>query len=165
MTKLLAVMTLAALALVIACGGGERLTVREYAEACGDLITDTESVPSALDALENAVSGMKKLNPPEELQRLHDLQVDAAEFGLKSIKEVGLEGLMEDMAELNEEAEELSETEAEKRLSKLMERMEGMQEGFEKFEAESEKFEAEVEEATSDLSPTTRGILSDEGCQ
>ena len=159
MPRISMVLVLVTLIALVACGGGQRMTVQEYATACERLGDEFESEDISLAAasLEYALAEAKEWNPPEELQRLHKLQIEGAEAGIKALKDTGLLDLMQEFeeAQQNDDQERLLELmveigEMEDRMDALQERMEGMEE--------------DVAQAQADLSPETRQILEDAGC-
>ena len=154
--------------------GGDALTVGEYATACGDIVEslnrfdevfESANVSDALDAVEDAVSDLRKLKPPEELKLLHATRIDMLQFTSKAIKDLGIDDLFNDLAEMEKDAEDLSESEAMKRMADLAERMESWEEEIEKLEPEIERLDTELEEAESELSPATQEILYSQGCE
>ena len=159
MPRISMVLVLVTLIALVACGGGQRMTVQEYATACERLGDNFAFEDISMDAssFEDFLSEVKKWNPPEELQRLHKLKIERAEAGIKALKDTGLLDLMQEFeeAQQNDDQERLLQLmveigEMEDRMDALQERMEGMEE--------------DVAQAQADLSPETRQILEDAGC-
>ena len=150
------------------------MTVSEYAEACGNIVERLEEsgdifdssgdFSSGFDVIDDALSDLKKLNPPQELDRVHTVVVETLQFTSTEFKDVGLFDLMEDMAEMEKDTEELSESEAMKRMADFEERMESVVAEMERLGPEIDRLESELEEAASELSPATRDILDAGRC-
>ena len=176
MTKFLGLLILASLVAVFACGGDQPLTVREYAEACADLQTgfedsDLDSMDSAaavstvLDYLETTLSNLRNLNPPKELERVHEAMRETYTFIQEFLNDSGIVELAEDVEEWETDAEVLSEAEALSHARDLMERMAEYAEKVEEFESELDELSENMVEAATELSPETLEALEDEGCQ
>ena len=166
MSKLLMALSLAIITTVIACGGGggPRLTVEEYADACGALGDDLDSVAgldedvsSGLKAVEDAVAEAKRWNPPEELQEFHDATVRSGEGAIKALKETGALDLMREFEKAAEEEDEV-------KVLELMGRMAELEDDMARFDDQMSALNDEVERAQENLSPETRQILADADC-
>ena len=166
MPKLLIALSLAIMATVTACGGGDgsRMTVEEYAAACeatGDdlnsMASFDEDASSSLKAVEEALAEVRRWNPPEELQEFHDATVRAGEGAINAIKETGFIDLMQEF----EKAEEEEDT---ARLLELMEQMAEVEDAMVRFDDEMSALEDEVVRAVENLSPDTREILAAANC-
>ncbi len=158
MPRISTVLVLVTLIALVACGGGQRMTVQEYATACGglgDKFRSESLSPGA--ALQDALAEAKKWNPPEELQRLHELQIEGAEAGIKALKDTGLSDLLQ-------EFEEAQQNDDQERLLELMAQMGEAQDGMDALGERMEELEEDHAQAERDLSPETRQILEDAGC-
>lgn len=174
MPKILGVLILAALAVVLACGGGgERLTVREYAEECGDLggqtssfnldlddiVEDSDDSEEAIEEIRDFIREYKKLNPPASLQDLHDARLELMDF----LDDETLP-ILEDALSLVEDALSALEDGDEDELEKLQEEFEEFEDAFEDLEEELDELAAEAEEQFEDLSSRNQEILEDSDC-
>ena len=108
------VLVLVTLIALVACGGGQRMTVQAVATACGgleDKFDTSEDIFSDAAFAEYFQAETQKWNPPEELQRLHKLQIEGAEAGIKAMKDTGILDLMQEFeeAQQNDDQERLLE--------------------------------------------------------
>ena len=160
MSKLLIAVSLAIVATVIACGGGgPRMTVQEYADACealGDQL-DQDDVSSGISAIEDALDEVKQWNPPEELQEYHDIGVEGMEATVTALKDTGA-------LELFEEMEKAQEEEDVERALELMEQAAELEDELVRFDDQMTELSDELERARENLSPATREILDNAGC-
>ena len=160
MFKVLMALSLAIVTTVVACGGGPRMTVEEYAAACevlGNKLDDLDSVSSGIDALEDAVAEVKRWNPPEELQEFHEARVRFMDASIDALKDTGLFELMEDL-------EKASEEEDPDKMLELMGEMSELEDKVSELEDEMAELEEETERTEEALSPATRQILADADC-
>ena len=164
---LLALVALLALVTGIACGG-ERMTVREYAQAHAE---SGEEYVDYVDYIEGAdeslLSGegieefkaflgkLKKLHPPEELELYHNLTVAVMEKSIE-VMELYLEHPFADLAERMQEMEE----------EELEQVFQTREQEFEEWEQELlelsdqlEELNRELDKARAGLSLQTREIL------
>ena len=158
MPRISIVLVLVTMIPLVACGGGQRMTIQEYATACGglgDKFASDSLSPGA--ALEDALAEAKQWNPPEELQRLHELLIEGYEAGIKALKDTGLLDLMQ-------EFEEAQQNDDQERLLELMAEMEEAQDGMDALGEQMEEVEEDIAQAERDLSPEARKILEDVGC-
>ena len=163
MSKLLIALSLAIITTAAACGG-DRMTVEEYADACGALGDDLDSVAgldedvsSGLKAVEDAVAEAKRWNPPKELQEFHDATVRSGEGAIKALKETGALDLMR-------EFEKAAEEEDEAKVLELMGRMAELEDDMARFDDQMSALNDEVERTQENLSPDTRQVLADANC-
>ena len=179
MKKMLSVIVLALLVTVVGCSD-EPLTLEEYAEACGNLLTewdnldfgnlevDVANVDEASEvfwnAVDDAASGLKELKPPDELQDFHEMITEVIDFSLRVNQEAGMRQYGEAVFELAIEEEELSELEMARRQAEIIVMWEEMARELEKYSEESEEYLAAFEESKAALSPTTLEILETAGC-
>ena len=159
MPRISTVLVLVTLIALVACGGGQRMTVQEYATACERLGDNFAFEDISMDAssLEYALAEAKKWNPPEELQRVHESRVEAVEATLNGLKDAGF-------LELLQELQEAGENDDQERLLEVMVEVGEMEDSMDALEARMEGLEEDVAQAERDLSPETRQILEDAGC-
>ena len=94
-TRILTIALVVALVAVQGCGNG-RLNVEEYALACGEIGAETDrrmaeisfNYPELAGVVQESADSMKRLNPPQDLQTLHDLRVEALEVILSTVNEM-----------------------------------------------------------------------------
>ena len=94
-TRVLTIVLVVAFVAVQGCGNG-RLSVEEYAVACGEIGAETDrrmaeisfNYPELAGVVQESTDSMKRLNPPQELQTLHDLRVEALEIILSTVNEM-----------------------------------------------------------------------------
>ena len=160
MPKLLIALSLAIMVTVIACGGGgPRMTVQEYADACealGDQL-EQDNVSSGISAIEDALDEVKRWNPPEELQEYHDVGVRGMEATVTALKDTGA-------LELFEEMEKAQEEEDVERALELMEQAAELEDELARFDDQMTELTDELERARENLSPATREILDNADC-
>ena len=174
MSKMIALLILAALSAVLACGGSEALTVREYAEECGDLgvqlsnfsldlddiyIDDPDDSEEALEEIQDFFREYKRLNPPASLQDLHDARVELMDF-----LDAEMLAILEDALSLMEDALSALEDGDEDELQEIQEEMEAFEDEIEDLEEEFDELVAEAEEEFEDLSSRNQEILEDSDC-
>lgn len=175
MPKVLGALILAALAAVLACGGGgDRMTVREYAEECGDLgvrvsgfdldlddiySEDPDDSEEGIEELRDFFREYKRLNPPASLQDLHDARVELMDFLDDEVLPI-----LEDALSLVEDALSALEDGDEDELEKIQEEAEEFEDEFEDLEEEFDELVAEAEERFEDLSSRNQEILEDSDC-
>ena len=160
MFKGVIVLSLTIVMMVVACGGGSRMTVEEYAAACeelGNKLDDLEldSASSRIDAIEDAVTELKRWNPPEELQEFHEARVRFMDASIDALKDTSLFELMLERAAKEEDAEKLPE---------LMGEMSELEDRMSELKDEMAELEEEAERTQEALSPATRQILADADC-
>ncbi len=119
-----------ALAAIVACQP-ERLTVEEYSKACGDLtsavwdlydlivfrsaaIAEGISVAEAMEEFEGTIADFKELKPPEDLERLHELYVEAPELARQGL-------IVSKLLEFAEKLEELENLDPEEESDRIEE--------------------------------------------
>jgi len=174
MPKVLGVLILATLAAVLACGG-DRLTAREYAEACNDLGGQVSSldnldidavysespddVDAAFEDIRDVIQEYKRLNPPNSLQDLHDARVEGMDF-----LDDEMLPLLQDALSHMEDAFSAMEDGDEDELGKIQEEMAELEEEIEALEDELDGLTEAAEEAFEDLSPRNQEILQDADC-
>ncbi len=158
MPRISLVLVMAALMTLIACGGGQRMTVEEYASACASL---EDQIPSGdsfeFGFMEAVLDEIKSWNPPAELEEFHRLNVKAGELTIGALSNSGL-------LELMEEIEEAQQNEDVERMMELVEEMGQLESGMEELEDEMTDLQNEVDRARQQISPETFGILQDSGC-
>ena len=167
-----------ALAAVIACGGaGEQLTVREYAEACGDLEIgfsssvdlddlfsvgdpdDIDEFEAAIEEIEDLIQEYKDLNPPDSLQDLHEARVDVLDFIEKEMLD-----FIRDVFPLLKDAFSAMEDGDWDELEKLEEEFTELEDEVGSIEDDFEELVADADEVFDDLSSRNREILRDNDC-
>ena len=178
MNKLAVFLVLLGLFAMVACGG-DRLSLDEYAEECGDLADElndgfdlganpSSSVTDIFEDFEEAINDFTTLNPPEDLERLHELYVEASETALSAIQDSDLVKFVEELQELEDDIEDLDYDDQMDRMEDFQDdwedRLDEMEESFEDIEDQMEDFEEDIEEELDDLHPDDYEILSDEGC-
>ena len=172
MARLLGVLTILIAIAAAACDDG-RLSVEEYAEACGDLgesvgqglgVEVVEDFSDAIDFLEDTLDGLQELNPPEELERLHSLKVAGSELALGVLREVGIADLEDAEEELAAMSEEERQERSQEIMQELMDRLSRMEEALLKLETELTTLQSQITKEQDALSPETYGILAKEGC-
>ena len=168
MSKVFIALLLVTIATVIACGGGggdgPRMTVEEYAAACEEISNKfddeggtEEDLSSVFNVIENVVTEIKQLNPPEELQEFHETRIRSLSTMVDLIEDSGF-------LELMRELEEASEEEDGARVMELMGEMAELGDKAQDLENEMAALEAETERTEEALSPATRQILADADC-
>ena len=158
MPRISLVLVMAALMTLIACGGGQRMTVEEYAAACAGLEDQFPSGDSfEFSSMEDVLGEIKSWNPPAELEEFHRLNVKAGELTIGALSNSGL-------LELMEEIEEAQQNEDVERMMELVEEMGQLESGMEELEDEMTDLQNEVDRARQQISPETFGILQDSGC-
>ena len=172
MARLLGFLVLLTLAAAVACGDG-RMSVSEYAMACGALgddidqgtvLGDVSDFSGAISFLEASLDRLEELNPPEELQRLHELKVTGSELALSVLKEIGFDDLQADQQEFESMSPEEQAKRSEEVMKSLVVRLEVMEEAFERLEEGLGDLQAQVVEEQGKLSPETYEIMTREGC-
>ena len=173
--RMFAVLILAALVTVLACGGGgDQLTAREYAEACGELeglnfdlslgsgglgFDDSDDPEEEIGAIRDFIQEYKRLNPPDSLQDLHDARLEFMDF-----MDDKLLPLVDDLIPLAEDAMSAREDGDEDELERIEEEAQEILYQFENLQDEMvELAEAEAEEFGS-LSSRNQEILEDADC-
>lgn len=171
--KMITFLILAALAAVLACGG-DRMTVREYAEECGDLggyasgfnldleafdFEDFDDFGDLSDELRDYFQEYKSLNPPDSLQDLHDARVEVMDF----MDDEALP-LLEDVFSILEDVASAAADRDEDELEKIQEELEEMEDEFEDLEDEGDRLVEAADEEFEDLSSRNREILRDSDC-
>ena len=166
-------MTALVLLLLAAAGCGDgRLSVEEYAIACGDLgeavdqgvgIEDASDFSQAIDILEESLDGLQELEPPEELQRLHELKVAGSELAFSVLNEIGFDDLQEEEDLANLSPEERLER-SEQVMQNLVLRLTIMERALERLEEGLADLQVAVLEEQESLSPETYEIMVREGC-
>ena len=162
MFKVLIVLSLAIIAIMIACGGGSssRMTVEEYASTCKELINrieDTDSLATAFSGIDVIAEEMKRWNPPAELQEFHDTRVESLETVVDTLKDMAF-------FELLEELENASEDEDPEKILELMGDIMKLEDELSGVEDKMAEMEQELERTEASLSPATRQTLADADC-
>ena len=172
MTRVLGVLILLALLGVSACGDG-RMSVEEYAIACGELgqsldsglgVGVVENFSGAVAFLEDTLAGLEALEPPEELERLHQLKVAGSELALGVLREVGIADLEATEQELAGMSQEERSERSEEMMQDLMDRLSRMEEALLRLETELTDLQGQIAEEQNRLSPEDYGYLAKEGC-
>lgn len=141
-------------------GGGQRMTVEEYAAACVSLdqrFPDDEFELTGFSMLDDIVDEVKSWNPPEELAQFHEVYVRTLDAAFGIFRETGILDLLEDLAE----AEQSEDSE---RMMELFADMAELESEMAGFEAEMAALEEEVSQAVRAISPETRAVVEDAGC-
>ena len=161
MSRVFTVVVLMAVVFVVACGGGSRMTVEEYAAACVKL---EQSFPdSALDGpagfgeLEGIIGELKSWNPPEVLAQFHNTYVPAMDTGFRALRESGVLELMEEIAQAERDEDP-------ERMMELFEEMGALEGAMERFDADMSGLEKELEQAAREVPPQARQVLAGAGC-
>ena len=173
-----------ALAAIVGCQP-ERLTVEEYAKACGDLannmrdrydlivfrsaaIAEGISVAEAMEEFEDTIADFKELNPPEDLERLHELYVEGQEFA----RQVLIDSTLLELAEFAEKLEGLENLDpdeesdrTEEVLKQLMDYEEDIIEYSEGITAKRDHLRDQIAAEEDGLSPAHYDNLVGEGCE
>ncbi len=159
MSRTSLVFVMVALMTLIACGGGgQRMTVEEYAVACAGLEDQFPSGDSfEFGFMEDVLDEIKGWNPPAELEEFHRLNVKAGELTIGALSDSGLLELMEEM-------EETQQNEDVERMMELVEEMGQLESAMEELEDEMTDLQNEVDRARQQISPQTFEILQDSGC-
>ena len=178
MNKLAVFLVLLGLFAMVACGG-DRLSLDEYAEECGDLADElndgfdlgsnpSSNVTEVLEDFGDAINDFKNLNPPADLDRVHELYAEASEFALSAIQDSDLIEYLEEFGELQEDIEDLDFDDQMERMEDFQDdwedRLDELEDSFEDYEDELEDIQDEMEEELDDLHPDDLEVLSDEGC-
>ena len=172
-----------ALAAIVACQP-ERLTVEEYAKGCGNLtnavrdsydlivfrslaVAEGISVAEAMEEFEDTIADFKELKPPEDLERLHELYVEAPELARQGL-------IVSKLLEFAEKLEELENLDPEEESDRIEEGLKQLidQELEEEIGKEIEDIIAKMDHlrdqiaAEEDgLSPAHYDNLVEEGCE
>jgi hypothetical protein len=158
MSRISLVLVMAALMTLIACGGGQRMTVEEYAAACAGLEDQFPSGDSfEFGFMEAVLDEIKSWNPPAELEEFHRLNVKAVEFAIGALSD---SRLLEMMGEI----EEAQQNEDVERRMELVEEMGQLLESAMELEDEMTDLQNEIDRARQQISPKTFEILQDSGC-
>lgn len=173
MPRILGALILAVLAAILACGGAEQLTVREYAEECGDLgvrvsganldlddiFEDPDDSEEAIERIRDVLREYKRLNPPASLQEFHDARVEAFDF-----LDSEMLPILEDTFSLMEDTLSALEDGDVDELEEIQEKFEEYEDEIEDLEEEFDELVAEAEEEFEDLSSRNQEILEDSDC-
>ena len=180
MRRIILVLILASLAVSIACGG-QRLSVDEYAEECGDVADElddgfnidvyyADDLVETFEAIEDALEVFKSLNPPEEVEYLHNLKVEAAELALKGLRDTDFLNLSKELSEILEEIED-EDLDYDDRRDKMEDfedkwedKIDEMEDKFDEYEDELNDLRREIREEEEYLDSDVYEDLSDEGC-
>ena len=172
MSRLLCFATILALLLASACGDG-RMSVEEYAMACGALGDSVDSglgldvvsnFSEAIQFLEETLNGLEELEPPEELERLHELKIAGSELALAVLREVGFDDLEAAEEELAALPPEERQERAEEVMQELMERISRMEEALLRLETELVELQSQIMSEQENLSPSAYEIMARERC-
>ena len=169
MLKVLSVLSIAIVAMGVACGGDSRMTVKmtveEYAAACEALsnqhglfnlmetLVETEDInPQQLDAIEDSIAEARLWTPPTELEELHEVIVRVSGLLLSAIRESGLLELLRDLRESQEEDDIAKAIELSGELAQRQE------------VKKVTEVETEIFRILQDLSPASIEILANSNC-
>ena len=172
-----------ALAAIVACQP-ERLTVEEYAKACGDLANNMRdrydlilfrsaavaagiSVAEAMEEFEDTIADFKELKPPEDLERLHELYVEAPELARQGL----IVSKLLEFAEKLEELENLDPDEESDRIEEGLKQLidqeleEEIGKEIEDIIAKMDRLRDQIAAEEDGLSPAHYDNLVGEGCE
>ena len=158
------------------------MTVEEYAKACGDLTNAMRdsydlivfrsaavaagiSVAEAMEEFEDTIADFKVLNPPEDLERLHELYVEAPEL----VRQGLFDSKLLEYAEKLEELENLDPDEESDRIEEsfkqLMDQQEEMAKEYEDIIDKMDHLRDQIAAEEDGLSPAHYDNLVGEGCK
>ena len=172
-----------ALAAIVGCQP-ERLTVEEYAKACGDLTNNMRdrydlivfrtaavaagiSVAEAMEEFEDTIADFKELKPPEDLERLHELYVEAPELARQGL----IVSKLLEFAEKLEELENLDPDEESDRIEEGLKQLidqeleEEIGKEIEDIIAKMDHLRDQIAAEEDGLSPAHYDNLVEEGCE
>lgn len=179
MKIVMTMLILSALALAVACGGA-RLSIDEYAEECGDVADElndahdidvyyVEDLSEEFEDIKEAVSELKALNPPEDLENLHNLRVDAAELVLEGLEKTNFLDMSKELAEMLEDVDYMDYDDRRDRMEdfedKWDDRIDEMGDEFDEYEDRLSDLRQEIREEQDHLHPDDLEILMEEGCR
>lgn len=164
--KLLAILLATILLTLVACASNPKMTVKEYAVACGAVANEINGITATfertdvtsinIDALESTLEDTKRevqeWNPPEELQDFHKINVKTFETSFGLVQE--LLDLMRDMQKATEEDDQ----------DRILEIQDGALTLYMRMMQELSDIDGEYERELNALSPETSRLLAQQGC-
>ena len=172
MARLLGILIILVPLGALACGDG-RMSVEEYAIACGNLgesvdqglgVEMVSNFSEAIDFLEDTLDGLQALQPPVELERLHELKIAGSELALGVLREVGFDDLEKAEQELAAMSPEERQERSQEMMEDLLDRLSRMEEALLRLETELLDLQTQIESEQENLDPDTHQVMSREGC-